>query len=454
MANNLYNKSNSDNKKTILILGSTGSIGRNAIQVISANPKLYRVKTLVAGRNVEELIKQTKILQPDNIVIADESKYIQLKNNINNANTLSNDNINNTKAKTNISTGNTAILNICKEQHDIVIVAITGIAALAPLVAAIPHCKRIVLANKEAIVCAGSFIKALAKKYNTEIIPVDSEHNAIFQILKNNTKDDTNNKYNEIDSIILTASGGPFRNKTINEMASMSIAQALNHPNWSMGAKISIDSATMINKGLEVIEAMHLFDIDIDKIKILIHPQSLIHGIVNYIDGTHIMCAGSNDMKIPIAYSLSYPLRIENPIVNKLNFIQIAQFNFYEVDEKNFPMVPLAYKVAKIAQEGNDGPAIVLNTANEIAVEKFLKNEIHFTDIYKIVQKTVQKFANISIKTIKNDNLKSDIIINDSNNTKNKNSGNKNVGDDISIDIDNHLNNILNINNKIKKYLY
>jgi 1-deoxy-D-xylulose-5-phosphate reductoisomerase len=359
--------------KSVFIFGSTGSIGQSTIDIIKNHPEKFKVKVLVAKNNADLLAIQANKLRPKVVVIDDESCYQNLKRQL--------------KYKAEVLCGTKSIEDVAKTKCDLFVSAIVGFAGTIPTLNAIKAHSNVALANKESIVCAGKFLMEEAKKNETNIIPIDSEHNAIFQIFENKNLE-------SIDSITLTASGGPFFNSKKN-LAKISVKEALKHPNWKMGAKISIDSATMMNKGLEMIEASHLFPIKKEKIKILVHPESIIHGMVSYSDGSVLAVMSLPDMKTPISYALSYPKRI----VIKHNLLDLARLrslNFFNANEKKFPAINLCRNAMM-----TDGSApTVLNGANEIAVEKFLQGKISFTEIAKIVAKTLDKIPFFDVKTI------------------------------------------------------
>jgi 1-deoxy-D-xylulose-5-phosphate reductoisomerase len=361
--------------KTISIFGATGSIGQNAIEVIKNSPKSFQIMALTAGNDVETLIKQSLELNPKFVAIASENHLPRLKEALKDLKNCQ------------ISAGAEAILEIAKIKCDLAICAIACFAGMMPTLNAIKAGSNIALANKESLVCAGEFLIKEAQKQNVKILPVDSEHNAIFQIFENHN-------LNNIDEIILTASGGPFFNKDV-DFSKITPTQALKHPNWKMGAKISIDSATMMNKGLEVIEAFYLFPVKKQQIKVLIHPQSIIHGIVNYNDGASLSMLSLPDMKVPISYALAFPNRMK---INhqKIDLARVAKLEFFDVDLKKFPAFKLCTQALK-----EDGLApTILNAANEIAVARFLNNEISFDKITQIVEKALEKTPNKKPKNI------------------------------------------------------
>ncbi len=354
-------------KKGIAILGSTGSIGTQALEVIEAHPDKFELIALTAGNNVELLIRQAKKFKPDSVVIGNEEHYEFLKN------ALSDDFIK-------VYAGKDAIAQIVEHTDiDIVLTAMVGYAGLLPTVNAIKSGKRIALANKETLVVAGELISRLSKEYKAEIIPVDSEHSAIFQCLAGEL-------HNEIEKIYLTASGGPFRTFSIEEMQQINLHQALNHPTWNMGAKITIDSASMMNKGLEAIEAKWLFDLKPEQIDVIIHPQSIVHSIVQFEDGSMKAQMGLPDMKLPIQYALSFPQRIKSKFP-RFNFLDYPNLSFEQADSKKFRNLALSFEVMKLG--GNS--ACIMNAANEIAVDAFLNEKIAFMQIPEIIERTLEK---------------------------------------------------------------
>lgn len=361
--------------KKISIFGSTGSIGKNTIEVIKNDPQKFEVVALVARNDVKTLVAQALLLKPSFVVIENEKHFLELKSALKNL------------KKTEVLCGQKAILEIAKIKCDLFISAIVGAAGMLPTLNAIKAGSHIALANKESLVCAGEFLILEAQKRKVKIIPVDSEHNAIFQIFENEN-------LKEISDIILTASGGPFFHSK-KDFKKITVKEALKHPNWSMGAKISIDSATMMNKGLEMIEAFHLFPIDKNQIKVLVHPQSIIHGMVNYADGSTLAALSLPDMKVPISYALAFPnrMKIEH---KKLDLAKVGKLEFFAADEKKFT----ALKICREAMEVDGSAPSVLNAANEVAVEKFLKGEISFDKITKIVEKTLAKISHKKLSSI------------------------------------------------------
>ncbi len=356
-------------KRNIAILGSTGSIGTQALDVIRRNPDLFQVEVLTAGTNADLLIQQAIEFKPNAVVIADENKYIYVKQ------ALENEYIK-------VFAGNEAIEQVVSfKDIDIVLTAIVGFAGLKPTIEAIKHNKVIALANKETMVVAGELITQLAKENSVPIIPVDSEHSAIFQCIQGEYQ-------NNIKQILLTASGGAFRGKTKQELKMVTLDQALTNPNWQMGKKVTIDSASLMNKGLEVIEAKWLFDVSVDKITVVVHPQSIIHSMVEFEDGSIKAQMARADMRLPILYALSYPLRVKFDST-PLNLFDVGRLTFEKPDVDTFPCLNLAYKAIR---KGGNMPCI-MNAANEIAVKKFLNNEISFLQIPEIISKAMDTFS-------------------------------------------------------------
>lgn len=361
--------------KMVTLLGSTGSIGTNTIDLIAAHPDQYRVRALTAGKNVPLLVAQAKSLQPEFVAIADPALWHDLQS------ALSGTGIT-------CGAGESAILEAAAMTTDICVAAIVGFAGLKPVLTAIRHTKTLAIANKEPLVAAGPLVLSMADEFGTKIIPVDSEHSAIFQVFETH-------HHNRVKKIILTASGGPFRTMPIDQMKSATVEQALAHPNWSMGAKISIDSASMMNKALEMIEAHYLFNMPPDKIDVLIHPQSVIHSMVEYIDGSILAQMGAPDMRTPIAVALAYPDRMKTtgPL---LDWGAVSTLTFEKPDREKFRAIQLAYDCLN---EGA-GHQIALNAANEVAVEKFLNRRISFGDIIRIVEEGLSLVPQGTPKTL------------------------------------------------------
>jgi 1-deoxy-D-xylulose-5-phosphate reductoisomerase len=347
--------------KKISILGSTGSIGVNALKVIENELSRFRVVGLAAGRNIKRLKEQIERFRPRVVSVLDENYALELRSILNPA------------LGTEILFGNDGYCEVAiLAEADLVLSSMVGAAGLLPTIAAIDAGKDIALANKETMVMAGSLVMAMAREKGVKILPVDSEHSAIFQCIAGHRPAD-------IKRLILTASGGPFRQFSPERLACVTPEDALKHPNWQMGRKITIDSATMMNKGLEVIEARWLFDVDFDRIDVLIHPRSIVHSLVEYRDGAVMAQLGLPDMKIPIAYALSYPERM-SASGPALDLIQAGALEFFSPEEAKFPLLNLAYKAGRA---GGTAPA-VLNAVNEAAVEAFLNRDISFLDIPKI----------------------------------------------------------------------
>ena len=352
--------------RSITILGSTGSIGLSTLDVVRQHPDKFSISCLAAGLDVKVLAEQIKEFRPAAVSVKDSESAKNLEKLLGDY-------------KPEILYGVEGASTIAAaDGSDMVVSAIVGAAGLVPTVSAIKAGKHIALANKETLVVAGQLVSDLVKKHNVRLLPVDSEHSAIFQSLEGHRKED-------VERIILTASGGPFRNTPAEELKNVSLEQALKHPQWSMGAKITIDSATMMNKGLEVIEAHWLFTVPAEKIDVLVHPQSIIHSMVEYIDGCVMAQLGSPDMRAPIAYALSYPERCVSGI-QRLDLIKVGTLTFQEPDMVRFPALRLALDALKA---GMTYPA-VLNAANEIAVAAFLNKKIGFTDIAATVEKTME----------------------------------------------------------------
>lgn len=352
-------------KKQLAILGSTGSIGTQTLEVVAEYPDLFEVYTLTANNNVELLIEQAKQFNPDSVVIANEAHYNRLKEALK-------------ELPVKVYAGDEAIAQIVEAAPiDIVVTAMVGYAGLKPTIRAIEARKTIALANKETLVVAGDLIKQLALEYHAPIIPVDSEHSAIFQCLVGEWG-------NPIDKLILTASGGPFRTLSAEEMKHVTKSDALKHPKWHMGHKITIDSATLMNKGFEMIEAKWLFDVAPKDIEIAVHPQSIVHSMVQFKDGTIKAQLGAQDMKMPIRYALSYPERLESPN-SHLSLEQYAQLTFERPDFERFPLLRYAFDAVA---EGGNMPCI-MNAANEIAVAAFLNDAIDYPSIARTVAETM-----------------------------------------------------------------
>lgn len=351
--------------KKILILGSTGSIGINALNVIRNYPDLFSISALTVNTRIDLLEPQIDEFHPSVVVVKDSARASDLQKKIG--------------SKCKILAGEQGLIDAAKDcDYDILIGALVGFSGLIPTLEAIKRGKRICLANKETLVVAGELVTNLCAQYGAEIIPVDSEHSAIYQCL-------VGENINEVEKLILTASGGPFLNKTKQELKKVTVKEALNHPNWNMGNKITIDSASMMNKGLEVIEAQWLFGLSSDKIDVVIHPQSIIHSMVQFTDGSVKAQLGLPDMKLPIQYALSYPERLKNSF-ERTDFPAIGNLTFFEPDMNKYECLQLAYDVLT---GGGTAPCI-LNAANEVAVSKFLAGEIGFTKIPEIINRSLE----------------------------------------------------------------
>ena len=356
--------------KKIALLGSTGSIGTQTLDIIAEYPDLFSVEVLIAGSNVDLLIQQAIKHKPKYAIIANENLFSQLRDAL-------------APLGINVAAGKKAICDaMTLDSIDIVVTAAVGYSGLEPTISAIKAGKRIALANKETLVVAGELITSLLKDSASTIIPVDSEHSAIYQCLVGEDP-------KSIKKLIITASGGPFRNKTLNELEHVTVADALKHPNWSMGAKITIDSATMLNKAFEIIEARWLFGIDADKIEAVVHPQSIIHSMVEFVDNSVKAQLGLPDMHLPIRYALGDATRLATA-APALTLADYATLTFEKPDTEKFPCLNLAYEALRT--KGNT--ACIINAANEIAVAAFLKQQISFLDIYKIIEKSI---ANIPL---------------------------------------------------------
>jgi 1-deoxy-D-xylulose-5-phosphate reductoisomerase len=365
----------SGSPRSVTVLGSTGSVGTQTIELLAADPARFRVEALVAGRNVARLAEQAIALSARCAVVSDPSLYGALRD------ALSGTGIE-------VGAGLEAVADAASRPADWTMAAITGAAGLASTLAAVRRGQCVALANKEALVCAGDVMLRAVRDAGATLLPVDSEHNAIFQSMADGNRD-------SVEKIILTASGGPFRTASLEQMRAATPEAALRHPVWSMGAKISIDSATMMNKGLEVIEAARLFDLHETQIEVLIHPQSVIHGMVCYRDGSVLSQLGSPDMRIPIAHTLAWPARIATTSP-RLDLATIGRLEFTAPDLDRFP----ALRLAREALQAGGGSPAVLNAANEIAVEAFLTKKIGFLDIIDIVKQVLQDIGNMSANTL------------------------------------------------------
>ena len=358
--------------RNICILGSTGSIGENTLDVVARHPDLFRVTALTANTQVEKLAQQCITFKPRIAVVASKDYAQQLKGLLR-------------ETSTQVLYGPQGLIEAAlHEEVDTVMAAIVGAAGLMPTLEAAKAGKRILLANKEALVMSGQILMDVIAKSGSELLPIDSEHNAIFQCLPQSKQSDTH----EIDELLLTASGGPFLHRPMDTLSKVTPEEACAHPNWVMGRKISVDSSTMMNKGLELIEAMWLFQMPQERIQIVIHPQSVIHSLVRYVDGSLLAQLGEPDMRTPIAYGLGWPKRITSG-VKKLDMLQLSQLNFMAADPIRFPAILLAREAARVK---GTAPAI-LNAANEIAVESFLNREIGYLQIVQVIEQVLGKIA-------------------------------------------------------------
>ncbi len=362
--------------KRIVVLGSTGSIGTNALEVIRNAEKKFKVVALSGHRNHKLLLEQIREFAPEYVAIGTEEGYKEIKAEFPNMK---------------IFLGDEGLKELAMlKDYDILLTAVSGAVGIEATVEGIKNSKRIALANKETMVAAGSYINRLLTEYpKSEIIPVDSEHSAIFQSL-------LGGKRNEVEKIIITASGGTFRGKKKEELEKVKVEDALKHPNWSMGKKITIDSSSLVNKGLEVIEAHELFGIDYDHIDVLVHPQSVIHSMVQFKDKAVIAQLGAPDMKLPIQYAFTYPKRAANIVFETLDFMKMSTLTFEKIDNETFKGVELAYRAGRT---GKSMPA-VFNAANEVAVELFMKGKIGFLSIYEIIEESMNRHEPVEINNV------------------------------------------------------
>ena len=361
--------------RSLTILGATGSVGSQTLDLVARNPGRWQVEALTAGRDVAGLVSAAKACGARFVAIADSAKGAALKAAL---------------AGTGIESGagESALVDAAARDAEIVIAAIVGAAGLPPTMAAVKRGAQIGIANKETLVCAGPVVTAAATAHGATLLPVDSEHNAIFQVFPH---DDPA----QVERVILTASGGPFRTRSRDEMRGVSVADACKHPTWSMGAKISIDSATLMNKGLELIEAAQLFPVDVERLDVIVHPQSVVHSMVEYVDGSVLAQLGSPDMRIPIAYAMGWPERIATPAA-RLDLAAIANLSFEKPDLERFPCLALAWAAMRA---GGSAPCI-LNAANEIAVAAFIAGQAGFLDIDAIVAETLNMVASGPVATL------------------------------------------------------
>jgi 1-deoxy-D-xylulose-5-phosphate reductoisomerase len=358
--------------RTVTILGSTGSVGCNTVDLVEREPERFAVEALVANKNVTKLAEQARKLRPRFVAVAQEAAYLPLKE------ALAGSNIE-------IAAGKDAVVEAARRPADWVMAAIVGAAGLQPTLAAIRRGAIIGLANKETLVCAGALVMDEVTRCRATLVPVDSEHSAVFQVFDFEQRD-------RVEKIILTASGGPFRTLAREAMAAVTPAQAVAHPNWDMGAKISVDSATMMNKGLEVIEACHLFGMPEDRVDVLVHPQSVIHSMVSYVDGSVLAQLGTPDMRTPISLALGWPTRLGWP-GKRLDLAAIGQLTFEAPDPERFPALRL---VRDVLRKGGAAPTI-MNAANEVAVQAFLDGRIGFLDIVQVVESAVEALGDTPV---------------------------------------------------------
>ena len=362
-------------RRHVSILGSTGSVGANTVELVAADPRRYRVEALTAHSNAELLAQQARRLRPRLAAVADPAAYAALKAGL---------------AGTSVraAAGAEALLDAAALPADWVMAAIVGAAGLAPTLEAVRRGAVVALANKECLVCAGDVVIREARRFGATLLPVDSEHSAIFQVFDFERPE-------RVEKIVLTASGGPFRTLSQDAMAAATPAQAVAHPTWDMGAKISVDSATMMNKGLETIEAFHLFPVAAEQIEVLVHPQSVVHGMVAYCDGSVLAQLGAPDMRTPIACSLAWPDRVSAP-VPRLDLAAIGRLTFETPDPARFP----ALRLAREALAHGGGATCALNAANEVAVGGFLRGEIGFLDIVPVVEGAVEAVSNAPVASL------------------------------------------------------
>lgn len=361
-------------KRSISVLGSTGSIGRQTLDIAAHNPDTFKIEVLAARDEVDVLCEQFRQFQPRYVAIYDSSRYHELKSRL--------------SGKPEILVGEEGLCHAASAaEADTTVIAVSGAVGILPTLAAIKSGKRIALANKETLVAAGDLVMPLCRDHKVDLIPVDSEHSAVFQCLRD--------EYRHLQTIWLTASGGPFRAFSHEQLEQVSVNMALQHPNWSMGPKITVDSASMMNKGLEVIEAHHLFQVDYDSIEVLVHPQSVVHSMVEFKDGSWLAHMGVPDMRIPIQYALTYPERAATP-ANRLDLTALQGLHFEKPDISRFPALELAYEAGR---EGGTMPA-VLNAANEVAVQYFLNGQLKFTGIAGVVEAVMSRHQRQNIHSI------------------------------------------------------
>jgi 1-deoxy-D-xylulose-5-phosphate reductoisomerase len=350
--------------RRVSVLGATGSVGASTLDLVGRDPERFPVEALTAGSNVQRLIELAKLHRPRFAAIADDRHFAVLKEGL-------------AGTGIEVGAGESAVIEAADRPAGWVMAAIVGSVGLPPTFAAIRRGALVALANKEALVCAGALVTGEAKRRGAKLLPVDSEHNAIFQVFEDGRRE-------SVEKLVLTASGGPFRTWPVERMAQATPAEAVKHPTWSMGAKISVDSATLMNKGLEVIEAHHLFQIPEERIEVVVHPQSVLHSLVAYRDGSVLGQLGTPDMRVPISYALAWPERIETPAA-RLNLAQIGQLTFEAPDPTRFPALGLA----RLALQTGGAAPTILNAANEVAVHGFLAGRLGFLDIARVVESTL-----------------------------------------------------------------
>ena len=360
------------NQRSLTILGATGSVGKSTLDLVRERPDRFNIKGLTAHTNFESLARLALEFRPDSVVIADETYYKQLKDCLSGTDIV-------------VHAGEDALFALAAVPVDCIVGAIVGIAGLGAVHSAIQAGQKIALANKETLVVAGHLIMPMLPRTGASILPLDSEHSAIFQCLKGESGE-------VIKDVVLTASGGPFRQMSREQMRSVNLQQALKHPNWKMGPKVTIDSATLMNKGLELIEAKWLFGLPVEKIKAVIHPQSVVHGLVNFADGSCIAHMGSTDMRIPISYALDYPERMTWQ-AETLDLVKLSRLDFYEIDLDRFP----CFKLAKTVLSSTPEYAVILNAANEVAVAAFLNDQLAYSEIAEVVDRALNRFSAVTV---------------------------------------------------------
>ena len=375
MAVNLPKTDGLGSSKRITVLGSTGSVGTSTLDLVARNQEKFTVEALTANQNVEALARQAREFDAKLAVIADEDRYEDLKSSLSGTSIA-------------CAAGPEALKEAAARPSELTMAAIVGAAGLAPTLEAVRRGTTVALANKECLVSAGDIFTQAVTDHGAILLPVDSEHSAIYQVFDFDQVD-------HVARIILTASGGPFRTREIADMRNVTPVEAVAHPNWNMGAKISVDSATMMNKGLELIEVFHLFPVDKSAIDILVHPQSVIHSLVEYVDGSVLAQLGTPDMRTPIAYAMAWPQRMQAPSP-RLNLHEVGRLTFEDPDPERFP----ALRLAREALDAGGAAPTILNAANEVAVRRFLDGEIGFLDISAVVEKTLENVANSAINSL------------------------------------------------------